>query len=401
MLFTLEVLKAKHGDCLLLHYGTNDNPKIMLIDGGPSGVFSSTLKPRLQAIRDNLGLQNSPLPFSMVMISHIDDDHINGIQAMTDFMLQEKTDKKPASYSIDNFWCNSFDDIVGNIQLPKVAGMASGAPIASVSAAALPDLKPKDSHVSAVIASVSQGRKVRNNAVKLGLTVNSPFKAIEPSKVVMVRGDIGQKPISVGGVKLTVIHPNTKRLQELQTAWDKELKKAAAKGDETVKVATIAKLLTGMDTSPYNLSSIVCLAEIKGKKILLTGDARMDDVEEGLKQHKLLKGGKLAVDIFKLPHHGSDRNATDSLLKKVTAKHYIISADGKHSNPDKKLLDMLAANLKSGTIYFTYEEGENELKKKFTAFQKKLQKENSKLKLVFRAKEDISIVLNLADNLNY
>lgn len=399
MLFTLEVLKAKHGDSLLLHCGTNDNPKIMIIDGGPAGVFNATLKPRLQEISDKLQL--APLPLSMVMISHIDDDHINGIKALTDFMLTEKAGKRPAPYDVENFWCNNFDDIVGNIQLPKVAGAGANASVASVAETAASQLKAKDSHISAVIASVDQGRKVRNNAKLLGLEVNKPFTALQKTQAIMVRGDIGQKPITVAGTKVTIIHPNSKRLEELQAAWDKELKKAAKKGDKTIKMATIAQLLVKPDTSPYNLSSIVCLVETKGKKILLTGDARMDDIEEGLKKHKLLKNGKLEVDIFKLPHHGSDRNATPSLLKKIKAKHYVISADGKHKNPDQGLLDMLADNLTTGTIHLTYDEGENGLAKKVKDFERRLKKEKSQLIVLPRPKDKVSIVIDLDDKLTY
>jgi metal-dependent hydrolase (beta-lactamase superfamily II) len=104
-------MRAKHGDCLLLHCGTSDDPRMILIDGGPSGIFNSTLKPRLAEIATTLGMDT--LPLDLVMVSHIDDDHINGI-------------------------------------------------------------KEKQPHVSAVIASVPQGRKVRKNAKTLGLEVNRP-----------------------------------------------------------------------------------------------------------------------------------------------------------------------------------------------------------------------------------
>lgn len=397
MLTTLEVLKAKQGDSLLLHCGTKTDPKIMVIDGGPSGVFNETLKPRLLAIKENL--KKSSLPLSMVMVSHLDDDHINGIHALTDFMIQLKSGHQPIPFDIENLWCNNFDDIIGNIQLPTVAGVAA-ASVASAAKAALPKLSNKQSHIAAVIASVDQGRKLRNNAKQLGLVVNKPFKA-KNGLAVMVRGDIGQKAISLGGAKITVIHPNTERLEKLQKEWDKKLKEAAKKGDGTVKVATIAKLLTGMDTSPYNLSSIVCLVEVGKRKILLTGDARMDDIEEGLKKNKLLKNGKLKVDIFKLPHHGSIRNATKDLLKIIQADHYVISADGANDNPDKPLLEMLADNISTGTIYLTYQTGKKDLGAKLKAFEKKLAKQKSKLKLVYRKEGEPSIVVDLEDKLSY
>ena len=36
--FTLEALEAKHGDSLLLHYGTLDAPRLIVIDGGPRRI---------------------------------------------------------------------------------------------------------------------------------------------------------------------------------------------------------------------------------------------------------------------------------------------------------------------------------------------------------------------------
>ena len=77
MIFTLEALQAKHGDCLVLHYGPNEDPKIIVIDGGPGGVYKDSLKPRLLEIRDALTPDDS-LPLSMLMVSHMDDDHVNG-----------------------------------------------------------------------------------------------------------------------------------------------------------------------------------------------------------------------------------------------------------------------------------------------------------------------------------
>lgn len=53
-IFSLEVLQAKYGDCLILHYGTTTAPKHILIDAGPSGVYTKYLKPRLLEIKKNL-----------------------------------------------------------------------------------------------------------------------------------------------------------------------------------------------------------------------------------------------------------------------------------------------------------------------------------------------------------
>ena len=45
----LDVLRARKGDCLMLHYGSKDDPHLMLIDGGPSNVYKPHLKPRIVA----------------------------------------------------------------------------------------------------------------------------------------------------------------------------------------------------------------------------------------------------------------------------------------------------------------------------------------------------------------
>ena len=47
MFFTLDVRRARKGDCLILHYGSKDDPGLALIDGGPSNVYKPHLKPRL------------------------------------------------------------------------------------------------------------------------------------------------------------------------------------------------------------------------------------------------------------------------------------------------------------------------------------------------------------------
>ena len=74
-MFELEALKAKHGDCLLLHWGTDGADRhLALIDGGPNTVYANALQPRLEELAG--GPQGS-LRVDLMMLSHIDDDHIN------------------------------------------------------------------------------------------------------------------------------------------------------------------------------------------------------------------------------------------------------------------------------------------------------------------------------------
>jgi hypothetical protein len=51
MIFSLDVRRARKGDCLLLHFGSKTKPGLALIDGGPKGVYGPHLKPRLVEVR--------------------------------------------------------------------------------------------------------------------------------------------------------------------------------------------------------------------------------------------------------------------------------------------------------------------------------------------------------------
>jgi beta-lactamase superfamily II metal-dependent hydrolase len=113
----------------------------------------------------------------------------------------------------------------------------------------------------------------------------------------------------------------------------------------------------------YNLSSIVVLAEQARKRMLLTGDALGRDILDGLENTELLKRGVIDVDVLKLPHHGSDRNVDTDFFRRVRADHYVISANGKHGNPDTPTLDMIleARGSRKITLWFTNRTGHDGL----------------------------------------
>ena len=53
--------------------------------------------------------------------------------------------------------------------------------------------------------------------------------------------------------------------------------------------------------------------------MLLTGDGRGDHIVDGLRERGLLKrDGTIHVDLLKLPHHGSARNASPDFFRLVS-----------------------------------------------------------------------------------
>ena len=82
----------------------------MVIDGGPAGIYKNFLKPRLLEIREAL-TPEKPLPLSMVMVSHMDDDHVNGILALTNEAFKPRNNQEPQLYEMPDLWFNACDDI--------------------------------------------------------------------------------------------------------------------------------------------------------------------------------------------------------------------------------------------------------------------------------------------------
>ena len=138
----------------------------------------------------------------------------------------------------------------------------------------------------------------------------------------------------------------------------------ARKHPETAQVAEYA------DRSVFNLSSIVVLAEAGGKRMLLCGDARGDHVLDGLGRRQAAAGGTLALDLLKLPHHGSIRNVEPDFFERLPARHYVISADGRDGNPETATLEAIAASRADDdfTIHLTNHDGKGDLAARLDAF---------------------------------
>ena len=373
MFLSLDVRRARKGDCLILHFGSKKDPGLGIIDGGPSQVYKPFLKPRLDEIRKKRKLgEDDPLPVDFLMVSHIDDDHINGVLELTKELLEAKAAQRPLPLRINGVWHNTFDDIIGNSPKELTASVTAAFGAASLNGE--PDVEGLDADVAKVFASVDQGFRLRDDIRGLKLRINPGFNGG------LVIAKKGAKTIDMGkGMKFTVVGPMHDEVVDLQKAHDAFLKK-----NKPAK-ATAGLLAAFTDNSVANLSSLVVLAEAGQKRILLTGDARGDKVLEGLELAGVLKAdGKSTthVDVFKVPHHGSDRNADPILFRRVTADHYVFSGNGEHGNPERATLQMLLderGEADDYTIHLTYPIDEIDAGRK-ADWQKEQAKEKAKKK---------------------
>lgn len=123
---------------------------------------------------------------------------------------------------------------------------------------------------------------------------------------------------------------------------------------ETPKVATNKDLI--------NKSSIAFILECDGKKILMSGDARADNIVNYLKHQGYSSQNPLCLDCMKVSHHGSRNNISVELLDLISCEKFIISTDGgygKSYHPDRetiaKLLCHPCRNLAvKRHLYFNY-----------------------------------------------
>jgi competence protein ComEC len=129
-------------------------------------------------------------------------------------------------------------------------------------------------------------------------------------------------------------------------------------------VGPVATISTGKDadgeSSAENDASLVLLVEIRGIRILLTGD-----VEPAGQQALLQSGADLRADVLKLPHHGSARQETD-FLSAIRARVAVASAglDNGYGHPAPRTVQLVAAQGMAlvrtdlqGSVAITLEDG--------------------------------------------
>ena len=307
----LHVIKSFEGDCLLLE--SSESAARVLIDGGPATTYETYLAPYLKQL-------GAPISLDAVIVSHVDRDHITGILDLLADVRAAQADRSPQLVHIAELWHNSFQDLIGSDEvMAGMAGLIANAGVAGISMADLP----------LAFYGISEGEKLRRAAKLLDIPLNASMngESICPDT-------LPDPHFSFGALKLQVVGPTKANLEALRAQWLAWLAKnrAAAKPEQ----------LANADQSVPNLSSIVLIAEEDGKRILLTGDARGDHIEQGLKQADLFNGETCHFDVLKVQHHGSDRNAVSRFYSRVTADTYVISANGKNGNPDVATLQWIA-----------------------------------------------------------
>jgi beta-lactamase superfamily II metal-dependent hydrolase len=356
------MFQSGKGDCLLL--SNRASTSRILIDGGMPNAYRSHVAPALGALR------RANRSIDLAYVSHIDQDHIGGILKM----LNDEVDWRVHTYQIKNgnpthaapsvprpprikaIWHNAFHEQLADNADPIENALAAVAPVLSGSDIA--DIRNAGARQSELATSIREAIQVsrRIGPNQLGIPLNAPAEG----KLMMVRA--GSTPLTVGGMRITILGPTPAHLTALRTEWSAWLRtnekaleaiRTAGRADEDrlrsndfdglLRYFTLQAESFGNPSSVTapNLASLTLLVEENAQSILLTGDARGDQILDGLRQTGRLANATIDVDVLKVPHHGSKNNVESDFCDAVVARHYVFCGNGEHENPNPNIVEML------------------------------------------------------------
>jgi hypothetical protein len=329
-MFTIEMLPAAYGDCLWVEYGDRRSPRRILIDGGISGTYDAIVERARQA--------GPKCTFELVVITHVDSDHIDGVVRLLANL--------PPEIEVKEIWFN------GWAHLPAAPHSRLGGPSGEKLTVMIEDLGlpwnglTRDERLAGRIQAVSL-----------------PEKGAPPGL-----------PLA-DGMTLTLLSPTSEELRKLRPQYAKECAKAGLipgslaqardallrdrrlrprRLGAAINVAGKAAEPFEADTSVANGSGIAFLAEFDGKSCLFAADTFPAVIAESITGR--LGRSRLRVDAFKLAHHGSKGNSSPELLRLVQARKYLISTNSAQFNhPDPETIARILANKKDDAeLWFNY-----------------------------------------------
>lgn len=355
----IEMLPAEEGDCFLINI---DNKYHVMVDGGTAYTYKHFLKSRLQS------LANRGKKIDLLIVSHIDNDHIGGI---INFIKDNGCSKNPNIIPVGEIWHNSYRHFTLD-RVEKIGFQEKeilDAMISNGNAEENIELSDKyEKDVSAI-----QGTTLAGLLYTFGYVWNKTSNNLPVKK--------GLRYNFNENVYLEVIAPNNESLENLKKHWKRQLiknkidfkfskdckfddafeyymrfLKNMVKHEKDVNYNKEIQTIKAMAVQEYekdlsitNNSSICFLIYYKGERLLFLGDISVTILENCNIFNKYA--------LIKIPHHGSKKNYSNEFAKKTIAEKYLISTNGiKHNHPDiETIVKILYYNAgKEKHLYFNY-----------------------------------------------
>ncbi|PEY50977.1 MBL fold metallo-hydrolase [Bacillus cereus] len=398
----IKMYPAKNGDCFLLSFGTSKKNHI-LIDCGYVETYEKFLK------KDLLEIAKKKEKINLMIVTHIDADHISGAIKLI------KDNNSEKFIDIDEVWFNAYR----HLQTQKKAGT-------ELNKKEIEILEREIALGKSYIKRINQNKIVTDEiSAKQGSTLgalllkgNYNWNNSFDNNAVSSNFD---KCIRIGNTSIKILSPDQQKLNKLENKWVKELKKkkwnfkinenelfddayefmlllgengsivehneiSRMNKEEVLEVEEYIEKEYEMDSGDINGSSIAILIEYDEKKLLFLADAHPDIILK-----KIIEMGQIKFDVVKISHHGSIKNTNSELAKLLNSKRYLFSSNGhKYGHPDPgTIIKLLFANPQSEKyLYFNYETKTSKL------FESKdLQKKYNYKAITGKEKEPIVIEL--------
>lgn len=359
-------LPAMAGDCILIEL---EHPDCILIDCGYKTTYNTELRPLL------LRLNAEGYRISLMIISHIDRDHIEGA---VHFLRENGDAEIPAIIPVDEIWINGFF----NTLFPRLEFKHREIDELSLEerkmlSDKLKSLKmsfPDEGYISA-----AQCKALERLCVQNGYRVNCSCPDRIVKRSAMRYSEVATNRISIAGCQIAILNPGEPQLEALSRELDREMIRwfgrdyKIQQSDEFTQLfellmelyeeptssepimAMSANLKSWLGTSSLtpmnavNRSSIVVEIIYHGRNMLFTGDGESADWVEFLAP---------IYDLIKISHHGSTK-PNIKLLENCKAKHLLVSTNGGAYDryPENELL---ARMIFSGAerLHFNYDIGQ-------------------------------------------
>lgn len=338
----ITMMKAGYGDCFLIETkNSNGVPYNILVDGGTGDSYDGIEKNK-----------NLILPYikeykiNLMVLTHIDDDHIKGAQRLLKDLLKDKY--KELRLNIIKIIYNS--PYATALYLKKVY------------------VKPqKKEH------KIRNGNISATSAQSVEQLLRNMDKLTDEVVIVNDKEISDEKNISEQGIKITFLSPSKEALEAYYKQYEIDIRKAEknkldkAKGNTSKSktmddykdtIEQLKKNIDCEDLTTYNRASIAFWLEEESTKegVLMLGDCDYDIVEKNLRDLGYSKNNKLKLEYVKLSHHGSIGTLKNSFLELIDCSKYLISTDGKsYNHPNKKTLARIWNNNENAKFYFNYE----------------------------------------------
>lgn len=310
----LQILPVAHGDSVLLEYGNGKLQHRVLIDGGPAKAYG-ILRGRVERLRERR--------IDLVVVSHIDADHIDGIS-----LLMQDDD---LSLEVGEVWFNGWPQLARlGRPVHRVLGPADGEWLGSqLSTGYWPDKWNGATDFRSI--SVPRGGPLPRFALPLGATIE-------------------------------IWSPISSDLETLRRAWSEAIQRKGLRPGTSEagmgagrRLSRSRRTLAGtprLDSSVTNRSSLALLFEFRGTRILLPGDSHPTTLADSAKRsYAASPSGVANVDVLQAPHHGSKANLSRRMLDSIKFRHCMISSDGsKHGHPHAEAVESLVENRNSAAL---------------------------------------------------